>query len=258
MFIKILLKRIFEDPVEVIKFIFEVVIIYVIIRFRHQVKNPIIDIPQNIVNKLIQEYEPEDLIQINFPVEILEDIYDSKKLNLTSYDAFSIRNKFKKETKEVIKEYGIGTCGPTTFFGTLDLHIKLQDKISKTLNTESSLLYSNSFTCIHSIISCFATNSDIIFYNKYSSEAIIRGISLSKANCHEYENILELEKMIKMWHNQKLRNFIVFEGLSKNLGTILDLKRIIKLKKELDFRIILDESLSIPFLDKKGYVVILI
>ncbi|KAK6090436.1 hypothetical protein P3W45_000533 [Vairimorpha bombi] len=252
MFIRILIGRIFEDPVEVLKFVLEVIIIYAIIRFRHQARNSIIDIPQTVVKKLILDYEPDDLIESKAPLCILERLYEKTNIDLASYDVFQIQNKFKKETKEIIKKYGIGTCGPTTFFGTLDLHIKLQDKISMLLGTEDSLLYSNSFTCIHSIISCFATNSDIIFYNKFSSEGIIRGIALSKATCYEYEDINNLDRAIKMYSNPKKRNFIVVEGLSKNLGTVLDLKKIIKLKEDLNFRIILDESLSIPLLNKKG------
>ncbi|EEQ82839.1 hypothetical protein NCER_100379 [Vairimorpha ceranae BRL01] len=252
MFIQIFIKRIFNDPVEIIKFCMEIITIYVIIRFRHKVKKPAIELPDSVVAKLINDFEPEDLVETQ-PKDLAVDIEYSKDfLNLASYDCFEIGDLFKDESKEIINEYGIGTCGPPTFFGTLDVHLALQEKISEILETEDSLLYSNSYTCIHSVISCFSTKSDTIFYFKYANEAIIRGVTLSKSKCYEFDNFDVLINLLKLYFDPKSRNFVIVEGLSKNEGIILDLPKIIKLKKMFNFKIILDESLSIPLLHKRG------
>ncbi|WUR02892.1 serine palmitoyltransferase 1 (LCB1) [Vairimorpha necatrix] len=252
MIIEIFLKRVFGDPVETTKFILELFLIYVIIRFRHKVKKPTIELPEKIRMKLIKDFKPSELLE-NPPGDFLvEKKYSKKFLNLASYDCFQIGNLLKDESKEIINSYGIGTCGPPTFYGTLDCHLSLQDKISEILGTGDSLLYSNSYTCVHSVISCFSTKSDYIFYPKNANEAIIRGINLSKSKCYEFDNLETLENLLKLYFNKKVNNFVIIEGLSKNEGEIINLKKILEFKEKYNFKIILDESLSIPFLDMRG------
>lgn len=244
----------FNDHTENIKFVIEILIIYIIIKYRHKVQTNIINIPEKIVEKLILDFKPKKLINKLPLKKYIKKEHNKQFVDLASYDIFNLKNKFKKECKETISDYGIGTCGPPSFFGTLDLHRELEIKITQILKTEDTVLYANSYTCIHSIISCFASRKDIIYYPFSCNESILRGISLSKSKCYEYYGIKNLENIFDNFYEPKIRNFVIVEGLSKNEGKITNLLELIKLKNKYDFKIILDESLSIPMISKTGIV----
>lgn len=47
-------------------------------------------------------------------------------LECADYDFYSIRNENKAVLKKCLKQYGVGTCGPPGFYGTLDVHLMLE------------------------------------------------------------------------------------------------------------------------------------
>ncbi len=95
-----------------------------------------------------------------------------------------------------VKKYGVGSCGPRGFFGTVgefflnllfdfvpffthsfsifahtfflfalqsDVHLKLEEEIAKFMNTEEAILYSYGYSAISSAIPAYAKVDDIIF-----------------------------------------------------------------------------------------------
>ncbi|KCZ74452.1 hypothetical protein H311_04583, partial [Anncaliia algerae PRA109] len=135
---------------DILKIVIELLIIYLILKYG-LTKNKEFKLTEYEVNKIIDDFEPEEIIELNFK-EILT--YEEKKYELADYDVFNLKNKHRNEIKEIIKEYGIGTCGPRGFYGTLDLHLEIENKISSHYKRESAVLYPNAMTCISSVIGC--------------------------------------------------------------------------------------------------------
>lgn len=67
---------------------------------------------------------------------------------LSSNDFLGLRghDKVRQAAQAAIRKYGVGTCGPSGFYGTLDIHLELQDRLAKMLGTESALILSQG-TC---------------------------------------------------------------------------------------------------------------
>lgn len=56
----------------------------------------------------------------------IDDITPAKILECADYDFYSVQNDNKAELKHCLKQYGVGTCGPPGFYGTLDMHLMLE------------------------------------------------------------------------------------------------------------------------------------
>ncbi|EJW03733.1 hypothetical protein EDEG_01971 [Edhazardia aedis USNM 41457] len=239
----------------------EAIILYILFKYGFKSRNNEIQLDEKTKEQLIADFEPWPLIdeeqsRISLPILAPFATSDNQESSIAyecaDYDIFNFSGQNKTEIIEIIKKYGVGTCGPPGFYGTLDLHLDLEKKIAAMLGVESAILYSNNFTCINSVITCFCKHYDNIFYNEHCNEAIIRAISITKGASISWRNLEDLEFKIKQFYEPKKRNFIVSEGLFKNTGAIIDLVRLIDIKKKYKLRLILDESLSISMIDKRG------
>lgn len=65
-------------------------------------------------------------------------------LNLGSYDFLNqAENKeTKKSAEKTLLKYGVGSCGPRGFYGTIDLHLQFEDEIAKHMGTQVGLIES--------------------------------------------------------------------------------------------------------------------
>ncbi|KAG0416669.1 Serine palmitoyltransferase 1, partial [Dictyocoela roeselum] len=173
---------------------------------------------------------------------------NKESLNLSDLDFFNFGNENKPALDKVLSTYGVGTCGPPGFYGNLDIHLELENQISL-LTKKESILYSNLFTCINSVIYCFCRRYDQLFFHSDCNEAILRGIISTKCQTYDFKNLLELEDKLNKNYNPKKRNFLILEGIFKNTGKVLNLPSYLKIKQEYELFLIIDESLSIPLLN---------
>ncbi|ELQ76392.1 Serine palmitoyltransferase [Trachipleistophora hominis] len=239
-----------ENWQEIIRIFFELTIVGFFIKFKlfHH-KSNILVLSDQEVQRLVDSFAPSPLINTDTDSKVKYNF--GTMIEMADYDFFSICNYFKDEIKQTIRHYGVGTCGPPGFYGTLDLHLELEKKIANLVGLSSAILYCNSFTCVNSVITCFCRRGDIIFYHRCSNEAILRGLYATKATTIEFD-MCTLEEKLSRYVNRKQRNFIIAEGLFRNTGKILDLPKILEMKRKFPLRLIVDESLSIPLLDKHG------
>jgi serine palmitoyltransferase len=68
----------------------------------------------------------------------------------------------QKIAVDTVRTYGVGTCGPAGFYGTLDVHLKLEKEIARVLGTESAIVYAQGFAALSSVIPAFSKRGDII------------------------------------------------------------------------------------------------
>ncbi len=68
----------------------------------------------------------------------------------------------KAKCADIIKGYGVGTCGPSGFYGTLDVHLDLQKELSRIFETEAAIIYAQGYSAVASVIPAFSKKGDII------------------------------------------------------------------------------------------------
>ncbi|XP_078446022.1 long-chain base1 isoform X2 [Wolffia australiana] len=167
--------------------------------------------------------------------------------------------KMIKSCTASLEKYGVGSCGPRGFYGTIDVHLDCEERISKFLGTSDSVLYSYGISTIFSVIPAFCKKGDIIIADEGVHWGVQNGLYLSRSTVVYFkhndmaslestlERITEGNKRIK-----RVRRYIVVEAIYQNSGQVAPLDTIIKLKEKYLFRIIVDESNSFGVLGSTG------
>lgn len=185
----------------------------------------------------------------------VDDIIHAGRANYLGMSGNAEVNKIAEET---MRTYGVGSCGPRGFYGTIDVHLDLEKKISTFMNTDDAILYSSGFATVSSAIPAFSKRGDLIICDESVSYPISAGIILSRSNVRyfKHNDVKDLERILQetMPKSKKelVRKFVVIEALYYNYGDIAPLKEIMALKNKYFFRIIMDETHSIGVLGKTG------
>ena len=61
-----------------------------------------------------------------------------------------------------INKYGVGSCGPRGFYGTIDVHLDLEKRIADFMQTQESIIYAYDLATVPSILPAFANAKDLI------------------------------------------------------------------------------------------------
>jgi len=184
-------------------------------------------------------------------------------VNLASFNFTGLAGDehIKKRAVETLRKYGLGSCGPPGFYGTVDVHLQLEKDIAAFLGTEAAIIYSQAFSTISSVIPAFCKRGDIIVADKAINFAIHKGIQISRSSVryfahNDMKNLEEVLKSVERERQKKrgklTRRFIVTEGLFQNDGELTNLSKLIELKKKYKYRLILDESFSFGIIGKTG------
>ena len=68
-----------------------------------------------------------------------------------------------------INKYGVGSCGPRGFYGTIDVHLTLEERLAKFMQTQETIIYSYDLATVPSILPAFANAKDLIIYDEVST-----------------------------------------------------------------------------------------
>ncbi|WFD42989.1 serine C-palmitoyltransferase [Malassezia psittaci] len=183
-------------------------------------------------------------------------------LNLASYNFTGLVNapEMTAQAQRILREYGVGSCSPPGFYGTSDMHMKLEKCIADFLKKEGSIVYSQGFSTASGAVPAFCKRGDIIVADAGVSFAIHCALQLSRSTIfwYEHNNYASLEAVLQRVHLQikdkkpLRRQFILTEGLFENDGQIANLPKVVELAKRFKFRVFLDETYSIGTLGKTG------
>ncbi|KAI8318428.1 serine palmitoyltransferase [Martensiomyces pterosporus] len=259
-------------------------IVWYITKQKYNIGNNEVVLTEKEIDELVEDWKPEPLVPelTEFERETLDKAVmidgpngikirlasgnSSKQvLNFASYNFLGFVNNpdLEKHALETLRKYGVGSCGPPGFYGTLDVHMELEKQLAAFIGHSAAILYSQAFTTTLSVIPCFSKRGDIIVADEAVTFSIQQAITLSRSKVYWYKHndMADLERVLKDVNKQLAgrrgknalpRKFIITEGLFQNTGDIAPLKDLVELKHRYKFRIILDESLSFGVLGKRG------
>lgn len=183
-------------------------------------------------------------------------------VNLASFDFLNLNESeaVLNAAKLCILTCGVGSCGPPNFYGTQDVHVRLEEDLSEYLDTEQAILYGQDFITAGSVIAAFLKRGDLCVVDSGINLALQKALVVSRCDIEWYDHndmdhlehilselspILDKQKPIR-------RRFIVTEALFSNYGDIANLPKIVELKNKYKYRLFLDETLSIGVLGDTG------
>ncbi|XP_017027839.1 serine palmitoyltransferase 1 [Drosophila kikkawai] len=229
-------------------------------------------------DQIIADYTPEPLVadtDPNHPLlrtrivqskvgkRITVDGNDCLNLGSHNYLGFLEDQDILEESCKTLRKYGVGSCGPRGFYGTMDVHLDLEDRIAKFMGLEEAIVYSYGFSTVASAIPAYAKRGDIVFVDEAVNFAIQKGLDASRSTIafFKHNDVEDLERLLIEQEKRdqknpkkalKTRRFLVAEGIYMNTGEICPLPELVSLRQKYKLRLFIDESISFGTLGKGG------
>ena len=160
--------------------------------------------------------------------------------------------KVKEAALDAIKKYGSGCAGSRFLNGTLDIHVRLEEKLARFIRKEAALVFSTGFQVNLGVISALAGKDDVIIIDKMDHASIIDGCRLSYAEVRKFRHndMADLERILV--ENKDRRKLIVVDGVFSMEGDLINLPEVVALAKKYGARVMVDDAHGIGVLGKTG------
>lgn len=198
-------------------------------------------------------FKKERVIESEQGAEI--EVNGKKVLNFcaNNYLGLSSHPKVIEAAHATVDNRGYGMSSVRFICGTQDIHKELEEKISKFLGMEDTILYAACFDANGGVFEPLLGPDDAIISDELNHASIIDGVRLCKAQRARYKhnNMADLEEQLKSLQSARTR-LIVTDSVFSMDGTIAQLDKICDLADKYDAIIMIDESHSSGFMGKNG------
>jgi len=198
-------------------------------------------------------YKQERIIESPQGAEIM--VNGKKVLNFcaNNYLGLSSHPKVLEAAKATIDHRGYGMSSVRFICGTQDIHKDLEEKLSRFLGTEDTILYVACFDANGGVFEPLLGEDDVIISDELNHASIIDGVRLCKSKRARYKHndMDDLDAQLKAHQDARTR-FIVTDSVFSMDGTIAQLDKICDLADQYDAIVMIDESHSSGFMGKTG------
>lgn len=169
-------------------------------------------------------------------------------INLSSnnYLGLATNPELKKIAQAAVEKYGVGAGAVRTINGTLDLHVKLEEKLAEFKGTEAAISYQSGFNCNMAAISAVMDKNDAILSDQLNHASIIDGCRLSRAKiiAYNHSDMEDLRAKAKAATESGLYNkvMVITDGVFSMDGDLAKLPEIVEIAKEFDLITYVDDA----------------
>lgn len=155
-------------------------------------------------------------------------------------------------SKEALFRLGSGCTGSRFLNGTLDLHEELEERLSKFIGKESTLVYATGYQANVGVISGLMGRGEIVFLDKLDHASIVDGAMMSAGTVERFQhgNLDQLD--LRMGRHEGKGMLVVVDGVYSMEGDIADVPGLLKLTKKYGAALLLDDAHSIGVLGPRG------
>ena len=161
--------------------------------------------------------------------------------------------RIKEAAIEATRKYGTGCAGSPFLNGTLDLHKRLEARIAEYIGKEDVMIYSTGFGVNLGVVSCLTGREDYILWDDQDHASIIEGrrLSFSQSLKYKHNDMESLENQLRKCAPDKVK-FIVTDGVFSMEGDVANLPEIVRLAKQYDATVMVDEAHGIGVFGRGG------
>lgn len=209
------------------------------------------DIPQQVKAKGVYPYfrciESEQNTEV---------IMSGKKVLMfgsNSYLGLTNHPKVIEAAVEATRKYGTGCAGSRFLNGTLDIHLELEKELAEFVGKEDAIIYSTGFQVNLGVVSCVTGREDYIICDERDHASIVDGrrLSFSQTLKFKHNDMASLEKELQKCKPDKVK-LIVVDGVFSMEGDVANLPEIVRLAKQYDANIMVDEAHGLGVLGNHG------
>lgn len=170
-----------------------------------------------------------------------------------SYMGLTNHPKVIEAAVAATKKYGTGLAGSPFLNGTLDIHKDLEARLADYVGKDDAMLYSTGFGVNLGVVSTLTGREDYIILDEQDHASIIEGRRLSFSNYLKYKHndMKSLEDQLKKCAPDKVK-LIVTDGVFSMEGDVANLPEIVRLAKEYNATVMVDEAHGIGVFGEGG------
>ncbi|KAJ6511413.1 pyridoxal phosphate-dependent transferase [Mycena vitilis] len=189
----------------------------------------------------------------------------TRALNISSYNYLGFaqaKGGCADAVEESIRRYGVSSAGARLEGGSTDLHGLAESLVARFVGQEDSLISSMGFATNSAYIPALVGKGCLVVSDELNHASIRFGVRLSGANIQvfKHNDMAALEALLRdaisqgqpKSHRPWKKILVIVEGLFSMEGTIVDLPRVIELKKKYKFYLFVDEAHSIGAVGPNG------
>jgi len=173
-----------------------------------------------------------------------------------NYLGLTAHPKVKEAALKAVEKYGTGCSGSRYLTGTLDLHIELESRLAKFFGTESVLLYSTGYQTAQGIIPTLVQRGEYVVSDKDNHACIVAGQIMARGATAElvrykHNDMKDLERVLQKIPVETGK-LIVSDGVFSTGGEIVDLPTLVKIAKNYNARLLIDDAHAVGVIGKGG------
>ena len=179
--------------------------------------------------------------------------------SLNNYLGLANHPEVRKADTEGTKEYGLAyPMGSRMMSGNSNLIEELESEISDFVKKEDTMLLNYGYQGIMSVIDALVNRHDVIVYDSECHASIVDGVRMHQGKRfvfphNDIENLRkQLERATRIVEETKGSILVVTEGVFGMAGDMGNLKEIVPLKKDFQFRLIIDDAHGFGTMGKTG------
>ena len=148
---------------------------------------------------------------------------------------------------------GYGMSSVRFICGTQDIHRELEEKLTKFLGTEATILFPSCMDANAGVFEAILTPDDVMISDRLVHASIIDGVRLCKAarEIYEHSDMAQLEEKLTAHGDKRLR-LVITDGVFSMDGDTAKLDQMVVLCKKHDAMLFVDDSHATGFIGKTG------
>jgi len=190
-------------------------------------------------------------IEVEFPTGAAV----KKVINMcaNNYLGLSSHPEIVKAAHEGLDTRGYGMSSVRFICGTQDIHRELEQKVTKFLGTEDTILFPSCMDANAGVFEAVLTDQDVMISDRLVHASIIDGIRLCSAihDTFKHSNMEHLESKLQL-HADKRFKMVITDGVFSMDGDTAKLDEMVKLCEKYDAMLFVDDSHSSGFIGKTG------
>ncbi|MBI4024264.1 MAG: glycine C-acetyltransferase [Verrucomicrobia bacterium] len=181
------------------------------------------------------------------------DRHDILNLCANNYLGLASHPEVVAAARDALDRWGYGLASVRFICGTQSLHKALEEKLSKFLGADDTILYSSCFDANGGLFETLLGEEDAVISDELNHASIIDGIRLCKARRFRYRNsdMGDLEARLKEAQNARHR-MVATDGVFSMDGTLANLPAICALADRYEALVMVDDSHAVGFMGRQG------
>jgi len=170
-----------------------------------------------------------------------------------NYLGLSSHPKVIQAAHKALDKWGYGMSSVRFICGTQDIHKILEEKISRFLGTEDTILYAACFDANGGVFEPLISADDAVITDQLNHASVIDGIRLCKAErfIYKHGDMADLEAKLKETQSKRYR-MVATDGVFSMDGDIAKLHEIVPLAEKYDALVMVDDAHATGFIGKTG------